>query len=109
MIIIWRGLGFLVFAVVLACVFLGSVVFDAIKGDGYFETHHWTLALALIVAAAGCWSLGNYLQQWSVGKEKDSGDDDEDRNWPRHTLFFIPMHYWAPILLVVALYQVLVR
>lgn len=108
MIIIWRGLGFLVLAVVLVCLFVGSLVFDAFKGDGYFETHHWTQALALIAAAAGCWTLGNQLQRWSVGRDKASGSDYDD-NWPRHTLFFIPMHYWAPILLVVALYQVLAR
>ncbi|WP_050786004.1 hypothetical protein [Pedosphaera parvula] len=108
MMIIWRGLGFLVLAVVLACALLGNLIFDAVEGHGYFEAHRWPLALSLIVAAGVCWSLGNYLQQWSVAKDKNQGDESAG-TWPRHTLFFIPMHYWAPILLVIALYQTLVR
>jgi hypothetical protein len=108
MIIIWRGLGFLVLAVVLGCCLLGNLIFDAFEGDGYFDRHRWPLALSLIISAAVCWTLGNFLQSWSIAKDKKPGDESPG-TWPRHTLFFIPMHYWAPILLVIALYQVLVR
>jgi hypothetical protein len=106
MIIIWRGLGFLVFGIVLVCMVLGKLIFDGFLGEGYFDYHRWPLALCLIISAASCWTLGNYLQAHAEAKDEKTGGDSSD-HWPRHTLFFIPMHYWAPILLVIALGLVL--
>jgi hypothetical protein len=106
MIIIWRGLGILVVGVVLVCILVGRIIFDLCQGDGYFDNHHWTMALCLIISAASCWTLGTYLQTKSEAADKEAGDH-ATASGARHTLFFIPIHYWAPILLVVALYQVL--
>jgi hypothetical protein len=59
----------------------------------------------LIVSAAICWFLGDYLRKrpGRVVIDKQSGKEFTLNK--AHTLFLIPVRWWAPILLVWALIE----
>lgn len=101
--IIWSGLGFLVAVIVFGCSLVANLIFNAAYGDRYYDNHKWPVAIAFIVAAAICWFLGKHLRKRSdrVVIDKQTGKEFTV-NQSRHTLFFVPMHWWAPILLVIA-------
>ena len=73
MIIVWRGLGFLV----PLAAFLSLMV--TIKFPGHEQLSG---GIALLVCAAGLWPMGVKL----------------NREAKLHTLFWIPMQYWAVVL-----------
>jgi MFS family permease len=103
-VIIWQGLGFLVAVIVFGCSLVANLILNATVGDGYYDHHKWPFAVSLIFSAAICWFLGNYLRTRSdrIAIDKETGKEFVV-NQSRHTLFFIPMHYWSPILLLIAL------
>jgi hypothetical protein len=102
--LIWQGLGFLVAVIVFGCALAVNFITNAAVGDGYYEKHNWPMAVSLMLSAAICWFLGNHLRKRSdrVAIDKETGREFVV-NQSRHTLFFIPMHYWSPILLVIAM------
>lgn len=99
MVIIWRGLGFLVAVIVFVCSLVANLIFNASAGEGYYDRHKWPLGVSLLVSGAICWLLGNYLRKRSdrVVIDKQTGKEFAV-NQSRHALFFIPMHLWGPIL-----------
>src|SRR6266498_5431113 len=100
--IIWSGFGFLVVVFAFACSLIMSVLSNELFGSGYYQTHAWPLALAIAIAGALTWLVGNALNQrrGKVMIEKDTGREVLLR--PNHSLFFIRMHYWGPILIALA-------
>jgi hypothetical protein len=102
--IIWTGKGYLVFVIVFACSLIANLISNAEVSSGYYDHHKWPFAVSLLVSAAICWSLGDYLRKRSdrVVIDKQTGREFV-LNQSRHTLFWIPMHWWGPILLVGAL------
>ena len=103
-VIIWQGLGFLVAVIVFGCSLAANLILNATVGDGYYDHHDWPFAVSLIFSAAICWFLGNHLRKRSdrIAIDKKTGNEFVV-NQSRHTLFFIPMHFWSPILLLIAL------
>jgi hypothetical protein len=102
--IIWQGLGFLVAVIIFGCSLIANLISNATVGKGYYDHHKWPFAVSLLVSAAICWSLGDYLRRRSdrIVIDKQTGKEFI-LNQSRHALFFIPMHWWGPILLVGAL------
>ena len=99
--IIWQGLGFLVFVIVFTCSLIANLISNATVGKGYYDGHKWPFALSLIVSAAICWSLGDYLRRRSDRTVIDKKTGREFViNQSRHTMFFIPMHWWGAILFI---------
>lgn len=90
--IIWSGLGFLVFVIVFAVSLLAEFsVESSFHDDNYYQSHGWPLAMVLICSAIVTWFLGSYLNR-QPGPAVN-----------RHRFFFTPMQYWGPILVVVAI------
>ncbi len=100
--IIWSGFGFLVVVFAFACSLTMNVFTNALFGSGYYQTHAWPLALAIAIAGALTWLVGNALnrRQGRVMIEKATGREVLLRR--NHSLFFIRMHYWGPILIALA-------
>src|SRR5262245_60617783 len=99
--IIWSGLGFLVAVIVFGFALVCNFVIDAIFGPGYYEAHEWTIGVAMFLSAIVCWFLGDYLRKRKPQIVIDKATGQEltiDRS--NHSLFFIRVHYWAPILAV---------
>lgn len=102
--IIWQGFGFVVPLSVFGFSLIANLISNAIVGEGYYDHHKWPVALSFIPSALLCWFLGNYLSNRSdqlVIDKKTGKEFVVSRS--RHTLFFIPMRWWSPILLVSAL------
>jgi hypothetical protein len=99
--IIWQGLGFLVAVVIFGCSLVANLIFNAKVGPGYYDHHKWPFAVSLLFSSAICWFLGERLQKRSdrIVIDKQTGKEFV-LNQSRHALFFIPMHWWGPILLV---------
>jgi ABC-type amino acid transport system permease subunit len=102
--IIWSGLGFFVAVIVLGCALAANLIADAMTGSGtYWDENRWTLGVALLVAAVLCWFVGRYLRGRKARTLIDKQTGEEVIMKPSHSLFFIPMDYWGPILAVVGL------
>ncbi len=102
--IIWQGLGFLVAVIIFGSSLLFNLLFNALWGPGYYDHHKWPFAISLLCSAAICWFLGNMLARGSNQTVIDKQTGEEFTiNRRHHTLFFIPMHWWGPICLVIAL------
>ena len=108
--LIWNGKGYLVavatFIAALGAEYLSESYF---ADQTYFQTHGWPLAAAFSVAGIFAWFAGSYLRgkgsrtvmDKATGKEMTIGGDD--------ALFFIPMRYWGPILVVAAVAVLIYR
>ena len=71
------------------------------ESRGYLITQsdNFPFAIALICASVPCWLLGRYLLGYhATVKDKETGQKIKVPQ-PYHALFFIPMHWWAPILI----------
>jgi hypothetical protein len=96
---IWSGLGFLVAVITfLQLVLTEAVVERLFRDDTYYQTHGWPKLIAFLIAAAITWPLGNLLNGRSSRVLLDPQTGQEVVLRPNHTLFFIRMEYWAPIL-----------
>lgn len=95
--IIWSGWGFMVAVVVFVSSLISELVVEAyFRDDTYYQTAAWPLALALAISGVVAWAWGTRLNQRPTGAEPAASQ------WltARHRLFFIPMQYWGPILIV---------
>ena len=100
--IIWRGFGWLVAVIVFGFSLIGNLVCDAVYGQGYYDNHKWPLAISLFLSAIVCWFLGSHLKKRSdrIVIDKETGKEFVF-NQSCHTLFFIPMHFWGPLLALI--------
>jgi hypothetical protein len=100
--IIWTGLGFLVAVVVFGVSLAFNFAFNAWYGEVYYDTHKWPVAISLLVSAVICWFLGSSFAKRDSQTviDKETGQEIV-LNRSNHSLFFIPMHFWAPILAVI--------
>ncbi|MDB6075452.1 MAG: putative rane protein [Verrucomicrobiaceae bacterium] len=104
MVIVWRGLGWLVAVIVFGFSLVANLVFNNVYGEGFYDTHKWPLALSLVGSAIVCWFLGSHLKSRSdrIAIDKATGQEIVI-NQSQHTLFFIPMRLWGPLLALIAL------
>ena len=73
------------------------------RSRGFDVPHHdnFTFAIALICSAIPCWLLGRYLLGYHATiKDKETAETVSVPQ-PYHALFWIPMHWWAPIFIVI--------
>jgi hypothetical protein len=109
--IIWSGLGFLVAVIVFAfCLGIEAAVSSLTGGSDFYRQAIWPIPLALVLSGAVCWFLGRRLNK-PGGKtyiDKETGEEVILQN-KRHSLFFIRMDYWGPILIIIALLYAILR
>jgi hypothetical protein len=86
--IIWSGWGILVAVIGFACFVLTEfAVGSVMQDDRYYRNNGWPKLVGFAVAAVITWFVGRAF----------------NRNSGRHSLFFIPMEYWAVIFLVLGI------
>ncbi|CAM4233047.1 hypothetical protein [Bacillus paramycoides] len=108
--IIWSGWGFLVAIIVIINTLLGKVFFESITGDvTYFQEHSWPMAVMFIISGLMSWYLGKYINKPSGKIYIDAETGEKVMFNKRHSLFFIKMEYWGPILGVIAVITLIAR
>ncbi len=102
--IIWKGLGFIVPIIGLVAFFVTQLALDAAFGDDFYTSNGWPKLVGAFLAA-GLIFLASRLLGKPTGKifiDKETGQEIEMRK--THSLFFIPILYWAPIVLLLGFY-----
>lgn len=108
--IIWSGWGFLVAVFVFGASLAMELVTESLTGDDNFhQTQTWPLALALVAAGLATWIVGQYLNARGGHTVIDKATGKELTIGGRHRFFFIPMQYWGPALIAVAVLSVVLR
>jgi hypothetical protein len=101
--IIWRGWGFLVAVFVFGASLAMELITESMTGDdGFYQREAWPLALALVVAGLVTWLVGRTLHARGGRVVIDKATGRELTIDASHTFFFVPMHYWAVVLIALA-------
>lgn len=100
--IIWSRLGFLVAVFVFGCSLVADLMTNHFTGsEEYWNEHRWPFGVSLLVSASLSWVAGSRLARDRTRTLVDKETGEEVRVAPNHTLFFIKMQLWGPILLVI--------
>jgi hypothetical protein len=98
MLIVWSGAGIVVpiMAVITLCI--TQFATDAAFGEGFYTAHGIPKLLALWITAALTWLLATALAKQKGRPHYNSRTGQMVMVKTRHSLFFIPVEYWAYIL-----------
>jgi hypothetical protein len=107
--IIYRGLGFLVFLITCLSSLAVNLLVDAVGGKGYWDSHAWPLASALMAAAIVIGAIGMYLASLPTRNLVDEQTGERVVLSKKHDFFFIPMKWWGPILFGIGLLTLLLH
>jgi hypothetical protein len=98
MLFIWRGRGWLVPVIVLGAFALSQLASNALYGDGFYAANAWPKYAAIIFAALSIGLLGFNLNHKKRQTLVDEETGEVQGKAPSHSLFFIPIEYWAVII-----------
>jgi len=97
MIIIWRGFGWSIPVIVFGAFIFFQTALNAIYGEGFYESYEWPKMAAIILSSLLVASLG-YLLNYRKRQVIVDPESGKKQNSPSHTLFFIPIEFWALII-----------
>jgi hypothetical protein len=101
--IIWRGWGFLVAVFAFGASLAMELVTESMTGDDdFYQKEAWPLALAFVVAGVVTWFVGKRLNARAARSTIDEATGQKLTIGGSHTFFFVPMHYWAVVLIALA-------
>jgi hypothetical protein len=93
---VWRGWGIVVVLITFLCSLAAELITRGLAGRGYWETHSYPLAMALLGAAAVIWWTDARLYARQETRTLVDEKTGERLNFaPRHELFFIRMKWWS--------------
>ena len=102
--IIWTGFGFLVFVFIFGFSLIANLMTNFVTGsEKYWDAHKWPFAASLFLSALTCWLVGRFFHNRKAQVLIDPKTSNEVILRKSHTLFFIPMIWWGPILAVFGL------
>ena len=108
--IVWKGWGFLVAVIVFGLSLAMELGTEALVGDDrFYQTRAWPLALALALSGAIIWGLGKSLHARPGRVVIDKATGKELTVGGQHTFFFMPMHYWGPVLMALSAVPFMIR
>ena len=97
--LIWDGRGFLVAVIAFGCLFASEWLTERyFADDSYYQQNGWPKLAAFLLAGVIVWWLGRH---WKGKRARTVIDKDTGREFTiehKDSLFFIPMHYWGPLL-----------
>ncbi len=96
--IIWKGLGILVFIITLVV----AVIMQLVLGTEYYQTESWPIPLAIALSAIIVGLLGLNLNNKPGRILLDAKTNEQIEVKKIHSLFWIPMQYWGIILLLIS-------
>ena len=102
--LIWSGYGILVAPIVIACILLSAMLTGQFSSTpDYFKLHGWPMGAGVITSAVVCWFLGRRLHASGSQTLIDPKIGNPVVLRRSHTLFFIPMQWWAVLLLPIGI------
>jgi hypothetical protein len=102
--IIWTGYGFLVAVIVFGFSLTANLITNSVTdGKTYWANHKWPLAVSLLFSAIVCSLIGYFLRNRNARRLFDPRNGKEVILRESHTLFFIPIIWWGPILIACSL------
>lgn len=97
--IIWRGFGWLVPIIFIGVIIGGRLSVDSVLGiSNSFKTYEWLSYVLTGIAALMVAALGYFLNHKKKIVIRDEESGKVISKSPSHSLFFIPIEYWAIIL-----------
>jgi hypothetical protein len=99
MLVVWRGFGWLVPVIVVAALILTQLSVDAVHGEGFYTANAWPKTVAFVAAAICVGLLGLFLNYMKRQVLVDDETGEAVGKAPAHSLFFIPVEYWAIVIL----------
>lgn len=100
--ILYTGLGFLVFVFFIApLVVIGAILFYGFGIDFLRSPSWWPLHSLMILGAILTFVTGSLLNRKMLEETTFEKSGPVRVLRPRHTLYYIRMEYWGPIVLVV--------
>lgn len=98
--IIWRGFGVVIVAIVFGCSLVAQLLCNAATGSSrYWEAHAWPFGTAVMAAGGVTWCVARLLSRRPRRVLVDEASGRRVEINKPHDLFFIPVRYWALILL----------
>jgi hypothetical protein len=104
MFIVWQGVGFMGLLVPVLFLVGGNALVDSMLGKGYSSAHGWSMALMIALSAAVVWFIGWKLNARPGRQLIDAQTQEVLTFKPKHTIFWIPLQYFAGILAAIALF-----
>lgn len=101
--IVWQGAGFAGALVPIIFVLLGNYGLDKAFGDGYYSSHIWAPTAMLIASSIVVWWLGKRLENIPGRELIDPQTQEKVILKEKHTIFWIPLHYFSFILAAFAI------
>jgi phosphotransferase system glucose/maltose/N-acetylglucosamine-specific IIC component len=103
--IIWSGFGILVAPIIIACLMAAGALTGQFSSDpDYFDLHGWPMGMGVVLSGVVCWFLGRHFQASGSQTLIDPKTGNPVVLHRRHSFFFIPMHWWAVLLIPFGLY-----
>jgi len=102
MVIFWRGYGPLVILFAILAVVIASYSSNSITNDQHFAaTHLWVNGIALVISGVLSFIVGIRLNGGSGRVLVDPKTRQRLIYKKKHDIFFIPMQYWAIVVIIV--------
>lgn len=99
MLIVWKGLGFMVPVQLLLAAMACQALTDVFLGDGFYKGNEWPKALAVVTASMSLLPVG----MWLNGRKPEAIDpatgEIPEAQPAAHTFFVLPYQYWTWIAL----------
>lgn len=97
MFVIWRGFGWTIPIIVFASFLLTQSILDSTYGEAYYRSNDWPKTAAIIAGSLIIGLLGYFLnyKKRNVVIDEETGKKNKS---PSHTLFFIPIEFWAVLI-----------
>ncbi len=103
--LIWKGYGILVLVIAFLINLLFNFVLDATFYKGFYVGHKWPASVAMCLSAIIIWFLGKRLNKDNERVLVDPKTGETVKLTRTHSLFWIKMEYWAPIMLALTVWQ----
>ena len=104
MLVVWRGFGWLVPVIVFAALILSQLSVDDLYGEGFYTANAWPDHAAYILGAIAVGLLGLVLNHVKRKIPVDEKTGEPLGKAASHSLFFMPVEYWAIIVLALVLW-----
>ena len=99
--IIWDGKGYLVAVVTFGFSLVANLITNHATGSkAYWEANKWPFAVSLFFSAVVCWFVGQGYRNRDARHLMDPETGEEFVFRETHSLFFIPILWWGPLLAI---------